>query len=122
MSTAFHPLKILDVARETDQAIAVTLEPDPALAETFIFLPGQHLTFRADIGGEDVRRNYSICAAPGNGPLRVAIKHVEGGLFSGWALESLQAGDIIETMAPRGHFTWKFESEARHHYLAFAAG
>ena len=122
MSTAFHPLKILDVAHETDQAIAVTLEPDPSLAETFAFLPGQHLTFRAEIAGQDVRRNYSICAAPGNGPLRVAIKQVEGGLFSGWALQSLKAGDIIETMAPRGHFTWKFEPEARHHYLAFAAG
>jgi ring-1,2-phenylacetyl-CoA epoxidase subunit PaaE len=122
MSTAFHPLKILDVAHETDQAIAVTLEPDPSLAETFAFLPGQHLTFRAEIAGQDVRRNYSICAAPGNGPLRVAIKQVEGGLFSGWALQSLKAGDIIETMAPRGHFNWKFEPEARHHYLAFAAG
>lgn len=122
MSTAFHPLKILNVARETDQAIALTLQPDPMLGDAFGFQPGQHLTFRADIAGEDVRRNYSICAAPGNGPLRVAIKQVEGGRFSSWALETLKAGGTIEAMAPRGHFTWKFAPEARHHYLAFAAG
>jgi ring-1,2-phenylacetyl-CoA epoxidase subunit PaaE len=122
MSTAFHSLKILDVTQETDQAIAVTLEPDPSLIDAFAFQPGQHLTFRADIGGEDVRRNYSICAAPNDGRLRVAIKQVEGGRFSSWALETMKAGGAIEAMAPRGHFTWKFEPSAQNHYLAFAAG
>lgn len=122
MSTAFHPLKILDVTHETPHAIAVTLAPDPAFVGAFAFRPGQHLTFRADIDGEDVRRNYSICAAPNDGPLRVAIKQVEGGRFSGWALNTLKPGGTIEAMAPRGHFTWTFEANAQRHYLAFAAG
>lgn len=121
MSAAFHPLKILDIAKETDQAIALTLAPDEALADAFAFTPGQHLTFRADIGGEDIRRNYSICVEPG-GPLKVAIKQVNGGLFSSWALETLAKGGTIEAMAPRGHFTWTFGVGASHHYLAFAAG
>ena len=122
MSTAFHPLKIIDVARETDQAIALTLAPDPAIADAFAFTPGQHLTFRADIAGEDVRRNYSLCVAPAEGKLKVAIKQVEGGCFSTWALDTLRPGGSIEAMAPRGHFTWTFDKDARHHYLAFAAG
>lgn len=122
MSTAFHPLKILAVSRETAQAIAVTLAPDPALGDAFDFLPGQHLTFRTDLNGEDIRRNYSICAAAGREPLRVAIKQVEGGRFSGWALESLKPGAMIEAMQPRGHFTWDFSGNAKHHYIAFAAG
>lgn len=121
MSANFHPLKILAVARETDHAIALTLEPDAGCAEDFTFTPGQHLTFRADIDGEDVRRNYSICVEPG-GPLKVAIKHVEGGLFSHWAVETLAAGGTIDAMSPRGRFTWTFEPSAAHHYLAFAAG
>jgi len=122
MTTAFYPLRILDVTRQTDQAIALTLEPDPLLCDAFTFLPGQHLTLRADIGGEDLRRNYSICTGPNNGRLRVAIKQVEGGRFSNWALETLRAGGTIEAMAPRGHFTWKFQAGAARHYLAFAAG
>ncbi len=122
MSTGFYPLKILNVARETDQAIALTLEIDPAVRAAFAFTPGQHLTFRADIAGEDIRRNYSICTAPDEERLRVAIKQVEGGRFSRWALDTLKPGDTIETMAPRGHFTWSFEAGADRTYLAFAAG
>jgi ring-1,2-phenylacetyl-CoA epoxidase subunit PaaE len=122
MSNAFHPLKIVDVARETDDAISLTLEPPREAAGAFMFTPGQHLTLRADIGGEDVRRTYSLCTAPGDGPMRVAIKQVPGGRFSSWALESLKAGGAVEAMAPRGHFTWTFARDAKRHYLAIAAG
>ncbi|HKR86844.1 MAG TPA: 2Fe-2S iron-sulfur cluster-binding protein [Phenylobacterium sp.] len=122
MSTAFHPLKIVAVDRETDHAIALTLEPPTDWAAQFAFSPGQHLTFRADIGGEDVRRNYSICAAPAEQLLKVAIKQVEGGVFSNWALEALRPGASIEAMPPHGHFTWRFEAGAKRHYVAFAAG
>lgn len=121
MSAGFHPLTILDVRRETDDAISVTLAPPPGLADVFSFMPGQHLTFRADIGGEDVRRNYSICVAPG-ADLKVGIKRVNGGLFSTWAMESLAPGDTIETMKPRGHFTWSFSGTQANNYLFFAGG
>ncbi|HKY80665.1 MAG TPA: 2Fe-2S iron-sulfur cluster-binding protein [Sphingobium sp.] len=122
MSTAFHPLKILDVAHETDESIALTLAPQADVADQFGFKPGQHLIFRADINGEDVRRNYSLCVAPDEGALKVAIKKIHGGLFSNWAADSLVKGGTIEAMTPRGHFTWDFNPEARRHYLAFAAG
>ena len=122
MSAGFHPLKIVDVTRETDEAISVTLEPIAGIAADFGFLPGQHLTFRAEINGEDVRRNYSICVSPGTGPLKVGIKRIEGGVFSGWACETLKAGGTLEAMTPRGHFTWGFSPQARHDYLSFAGG
>lgn len=122
MSTAFFPLKILDVTRETDEAIALTLAPESDAADQFGFRAGQHLIFRADIGGEDVRRNYSLCVAPGEGLLKVAIKQVEGGRFSSWAVDTLTRGATIEAMTPRGHFTWDFQPGASRHYLAFAAG
>ena len=122
MSTAFYPLKILDVARETDDAIALTLTSEAGVADQFSFKPGQHLIFRADIDGEDIRRNYSLCVAPDEGTLKVAIKKIHGGLFSNWAADTLIKDGTIEAMTPRGHFTWDFRSDESGHYLAFAAG
>jgi ring-1,2-phenylacetyl-CoA epoxidase subunit PaaE len=121
VSTSFHPLTILDVRQETDDAISVTLEPAPELSSDFSFRPGQHLTFRADIDGEDVRRNYSICVPPG-GPLKVGIKRIVGGRFSTWATRSLKPGGTLDAMTPRGHFTWTFEAGEARTYLCFAGG
>lgn len=118
---AFHPLKVLDVTRETDDAVALTLEPADEAKAAFAFEPGQHVTLRTVIAGEDVRRNYSICATPGE-PLRVAIKRVRGGAFSTWATGQLTAGATIEAMAPHGSFTWTFRPEARATYVGIAGG
>ena len=121
MIDGFHPLTILDVQPETDDAIAVTLAPPTGMAERFRFSPGQHLTVRAEVGGEELRRNYSICASPQE-PLRIAIKRIEGGAFSNWALERLSAGEVIEAMPPHGSFTWRFSPDQRANYLGVAGG
>ena len=63
MSTGFHSLQIAEVRREIADAVSLRFAVPDALAETYRFAPGQHLTLRAEIGGEEVRRNYSICAA-----------------------------------------------------------
>lgn len=118
----FHNLRVLDVRPETRDAITVTLAPDPAEIAAFTFKPGQHLTLRALIGGADVRRNYSLFTTPADGALRVAIKRVEGGLFSTWASGMLKAGDAIEAQPPHGSFTWNFDPAHRHIYVAFAGG
>ena len=122
MSTQFHPLKVVAVAAETDEAIALTLAPADEHRALFAFAPGQHLTLRTEIDGEDVRRNYSLFVSPDEGTLRVAIKRIAGGVFSGWALGGLKPGDMIESMTPRGTFTWAFEPGERRRYVAFAAG
>lgn len=121
MSEHFHALKVVDVRAETDDAFSVTLAPNPADAPAFAFAPGQHLTFRALIDGEDVRRNYSVCTPPG-GPLRVGIKQVPGGRFTGWARANLRPGATIEAQPPQGHFTWTFDAARRRNYVAFAGG
>ncbi len=121
MSTGFFPLRVVAVATETADAVTLTLAPDPAHAAEFHFTPGQHLTLRAEIGGEDVRRNYSLFTAPDTGRLSVAVKKVAGGLFSNWAT-ALKPGDVIESMGPRGHFTWSFDPAARRNYLLLAGG
>lgn len=122
MSSSFHKLKVVNVSSETADAVTLTLEPDSADCGAFDFTPGQHLTLRALIGEEDVRRNYSLCVPPGSDQLKIAIKSVRGGLFSGWALDALKTGATIESMTPRGHFTWAFEPSAHRNYVAFAGG
>lgn len=118
----FYPLTVAKVKHETRDAIAVTFAVPPELKQTFAYQQGQHLTLRALIDGEDVRRSYSICSAVQDEQLRVAIKRTPGGLFSTWANESLQPGATLEVMPPMGHFNVPLEPGSERHYLAFAAG
>lgn len=118
----FYPLTVAKVKHETRDAIAVTFAVPPELKSTFAYQQGQHLTLRAMIDGEDVRRSYSICSAVQDDTLRVAIKRTPGGLFSSWANEQLQAGATLDVMPPMGHFNVPLDATSERHYLAFAAG
>ncbi len=122
MSISFHPLKIADVRRETDEAVSIGFDVPEALKETFAFQPGQYLTLKTEIGGEEVRRNYSVCSGLGDGELRVAVKKVPDGVFSTFANEKLSAGDVIEVMPPEGRFTSALAPTQRKSYLLIAAG
>jgi len=118
----FHPLPIADVRHETRDAIAVTFDVPPALTDAFRFTQGQHLTLRAKIDGEELRRSYSICSAVHDRDLRIAIKRAPGGVFSTWANETLKAGHTIDVMPPMGHFNTPLAAANRRRYLAFDAG
>lgn len=118
----FYPLTVAAVKQETRDAIAVTFAVPDALRDTFAYQQGQHLTLRAEIGGEDVRRSYSICSAVQDRLLRVAIKRTPGGAFSTWANASLKAGAVVDVMPPMGHFNVPLDATQARHYLAFAAG
>ena len=118
---AFYPLVVKEVRRETKDAVSVAFELNDEQRSVFRYTPGQYLTFRAAINGEEVRRSYSICAAPHEGELRVAIKEIEGGKFSTYANRTLKAGDTLESMAPAGNFAWKHEGSTAH-VVGWAAG
>lgn len=122
MSIDFHKLRVAEVKRETPDAVSVRFELPEALRETFSFRAGQHLTFRRDFNGEEVRRNYSVCVAPSEDVLKIGVKKIAGGLFSGWVNDELKAGDELEVMAPHGSFCWAFEPDAQREYVAFAGG
>ena len=70
----FHSLKVASVARNTRDAVVVTFDLPETLVDEFAFLPGQYLTLRTQLNGEELRRSYSICSAPSDKRLRVAIK------------------------------------------------
>ncbi len=122
MSIDFHTLRVVDVKRETPDAVSIRLEAPAKLAATFAFKAGQHLTVRRMFGREEIRRNYSLCVSPSEGVVKIGVKKIAGGAFSTWANEELKVGDTLEVMAPHGSFTWAFEPKAAHHYAAFAGG
>ena len=118
----FHKLSVATIEPETRDAVAITFAVPEALAEPFRFAAGQHLTLRADIEGQDVRRSYSICSGVEDGKLRIAVKRNPGGVFSAWANEMLKAGDALDVLPPLGHFNVPLAAGNRKHYAAFAAG
>jgi ring-1,2-phenylacetyl-CoA epoxidase subunit PaaE len=118
----FHRLPIARVERETRDAVAVTFAIPDSLREQFRYTQGQHLTLRADIDGQDLRRSYSICSAVQDDVLRIAVKRSPGGAFSTWANEALKVGAMIDVMPPMGHFNVALDPKAKRHYLGFAAG
>ena len=118
----FHRLSVSSVEPETRDAVAITFAVPEALAEPFRYSAGQHLTLRADIDGQDVRRSYSICSGVHDGSLRIAVKRNPGGVFSAWANETLKIGDTLEVLPPLGHFGLPLDAAHRKHYAAFAAG
>ena len=122
MSIHFHKLKVRDVRRETGDCVSVLFEIPEELKKEFAFRQGQSLTMRAIIDGEEVRRTYSICSSPLDEEWRVAIKKVEGGLFSTFANQLLRGGSELEVMPPVGKFYTELHPENRKRYLAFAAG
>jgi ring-1,2-phenylacetyl-CoA epoxidase subunit PaaE len=118
----FYSLNVATVDKNTRDAVVVTFDVPDDLRAAFAFRPGQYLTLRARMDGQELRRSYSICAAPGEGVLRVAIKRHDDGLFSNWANEHLAAGARLDVMPPDGHFTTTFSPEQRRGYAAFAVG
>jgi ring-1,2-phenylacetyl-CoA epoxidase subunit PaaE len=118
----FHPLRVSDIDRLTDDAVALTFEVPDDLREEYAFTQGQHLTVRTPLAGDDVRRNYSICSPAGEGTLRIAVKRLSGGAFSSYAIERLQPGDTLEVMTPTGRFFTQLDPENAKHYCCIAAG
>jgi ring-1,2-phenylacetyl-CoA epoxidase subunit PaaE len=123
MSTPrFHRLAVRDLRRETADAVSLTFAIPERLAEDYRFSPGQYLTLRATMDGEEVRRSYSICSGPDDGELRIAVKKVDGGAFSSWAADELKCGDELDVMTPTGRFGVALAPEQARVYVGFAAG
>jgi ring-1,2-phenylacetyl-CoA epoxidase subunit PaaE len=122
VSQGFHPLMIADVRRETPEAISIRFAVPEDMREDFAFTSGQYLTLRTELDGAEVRRSYSICSGMDEGELRVAIKRLDGGLFSSFANARLRAGDTIEVMPPEGRFGLAPDAAAERTYVGFAAG
>ena len=118
----FHALRIAALRHDTADAVVLTFDVPDVLRDAYRFTPGQYLTLRAAIDGQDIRRSYSICSAPDEPGLSVGIKRVEGGAFSTWANAALKAGDTLQVMTPDGRFGLAPDPAAARSFAAFVAG
>ena len=122
MAQHFQTLEIRDVVRETPDCISVSFHVPEPLRVTFAYPAGQYVTLRAEVGDRELRRSYSLCSAPHENEWRVAIKRVDGGMFSQWAHMLLRAGDSIDVLPPDGHFIYEPHPDKARRVLLLAAG
>ncbi|BBX87468.1 fatty acid desaturase [Mycolicibacterium aubagnense] len=118
----FHRIPVAAVDPITADSTLVTFAVPEALQDQFRFEPGQHVSVRTDLGGEGVRRSYSICAPATRAQLRIAVKHIPGGVFSGYVADQLKAGDVLDVMTPAGSFSSRLHPLHRKHYVGLVAG
>lgn len=122
MTPKFHTLKVKEVRRETKDAVSIAFDVPETLQADYTFIPGQYLTLRTVVDGEDIRRSYSLCSAPFENEWRVAVKQVEGGKFSTFVNTELRAGDELQVMTPMGNFQLEANPIAQKSYVLFAGG
>src|SRR6201993_82100 len=120
--SVLHRIPVASVDPITADSTLVTFAVPESLRDEFRFEPGQHVTVRTNLGGEGVRRNYSICAPATRAQLRIAVKHIPGGAFSTFVANQLKAGDVLELMTPTGGFGTPLHPLAQKHYVGLTAG
>ena len=88
---------LASITRHADAALEVSFGLDQAP----VFLPGQYVNIGVPDSGQT--RSYSFSSRPGDTHASFLIKHVPGGLMSGW-LERAQPGDRVPMTGPLGSF------------------
>ena len=118
----FHALSVAEVRPETNDTVSVAFEVPDQLRNQYRFAQGQHLTLRRKFSGTEIRRSYSICSSVDEDELRIAVKAIPNGVFSGFVHNRLAAGKKIEVGSPIGHFNVPLDPSQSKRYAAFAAG
>lgn len=119
---SLHTLTVEEITPLTDDAVLVAFAVPEHLRQAYRFAHGQHITVVHGDGTDQIRRAYSICAPAGSAGLRIAVRRVPGGAFSGYATQCLRVGDTLRVMTPTGRFTVELDAAAARHYVAVAGG
>lgn len=120
--SSFYKLAIKEIIRETADAVSILFNVPEELQSNYSFVAGQYVNLKATLDGQEIRRAYSICAAPKSGELRIAVKSVKNGFFSKFANEKLSVGNVIEVGTPEGKFTFEPKADRQKNYAAFVVG
>jgi len=118
----FHKIRVKEVYKDTKDCSVITFDVPNELQKEFAYRQGQHLTIKAIINGEEVRRSYSLCSSPVDKQWKVAVKQIYEGKFSTYVAKKLKAGDVLEVMPPTGNFGVEVSPNREKTYIAFAAG
>ena len=116
----FHALAVKRVIRETPDAVSLVFHTPASLAERFRYEPGQFLTLRAVVDGEEHLRCYSMSSTPAVAEhMQVTVKRVPGGIVSNWVNDTVREGDELEVTVPGGAFVL---DRTERDIVAFAGG
>lgn len=119
----FHSLKVAGITQETADCVSVVFDVPESLQAEYKYIQGQYLTLKMNVGGEEIRRSYSLCSSPATDKeIRVAVKKVCNGKGSTWINEKLKVGDSVEVMTPMGNFFSTLDANNKKHYVLFAGG
>lgn len=111
----FRSFKVAKKIKETSDVSSFILVPaDGKLA--YKGIAGQYITVRAEIDGQEHRRNYTVSAAPSNKDYRITVKNM--GTVSGY-VHSLNEGDVLDVRPPCGEFIVEAKEDEN---LLFIAG
>ena len=116
-----RPLEVVDVVRETNDAVSIYLtEADGSALE---FRPGQFLSVDVVIDGERLRRAYSLASVclP-NVPRHITVKRIQDGRVSNHLNDTIQVGDQLAVLGPSGNFTVEPRSVNERHFVMVAGG
>jgi len=101
----YHALRIRRIVDETSGARSRVLEIPDDLKEAFAYRAGQFLTFRVRVDGQRLVRCYSLSSSPAvDDEHKVTIKRIDQGRVSNWINDTLEVGDVLETLRPAGVF------------------
>ncbi|ROM18862.1 nitric oxide dioxygenase [Pseudomonas protegens] len=67
--------------------------------------PGQYIGLQLFIGGEEIRRNYSLSALSNQGQYRISVKRETGGVASNYLHDQCPVGTSVMLFPPAGEFT-----------------
>jgi ring-1,2-phenylacetyl-CoA epoxidase subunit PaaE len=118
----FYTLRVNAIEPVTSDSVTVTFDVPEDLAFRYRYLQGQHVTLRAIVDGQDLRRSYSLVEPVSARTIRVAVRRVDGGAFSNYVNDSLAVGDMLDVMTPTGQFQVALDPDARHEHVGIAAG
>ncbi len=119
----FYPLQVLNIKKETEDAVSITFDIPQELYSKFIYKPGQYLTLRFHLNGKEVRRSYSLCSSPFLEEYpKIAVKRVKNGLVSNHINDTVKVGDSIDIMLPEGRFYADVKETNYKTYYLFCAG
>ena len=118
----FQSIKVKNRIQETNDCVTLMLDIPSDKKDDFTFIPGQYLTVKSDINGEDVRRAYSICTSPLEEGLGISVKEVPNGKMSTYLNNEITEGKTIDVMKPDGRFILNTKQDIQRDHFFFAAG
>jgi ferredoxin-NADP reductase len=101
------PMRVAAIARETPHVKSFRFVPPDGGPIAFAFVPGQFLTFSAEVGDRIVRRSYTIASPPTRTSyVEITVKREDDGEFSRLLHDEIAVGDTLEVRGPSGAFTF----------------